>query len=186
MDGRLRPSCGAPWSWSRWASAQAPPHAEEALVVVEWAGRDEPRPHLAGVLSQVRPRTHDPFPEANPGLDRSAVQAPRASRPVDLAGACRLRAAEVSARHRRRQKTAVGATATASAADPDPRPPKFRNTPGDGGHSSGASETLREIPRTPEGQPLGTGQASSGAQNGRLSRPEKRGSSYVLVSQFFG
>ena len=50
----------------------------------------------------------------------------------------------------------------------------------------GASETLREIPWTPEGQPLGTGQASSGAQNGHLSRSEKPGSSYVLVSQFFG
>jgi hypothetical protein len=66
-----------------------------------WSGEGEPGPHLAGVLSQVRPRTHDPLPEANPGLDRSPVQTPRASRPVDLASARRLCAAEVSAQHRR-------------------------------------------------------------------------------------
>ena len=75
----------------------------------------------------------------------------------------------------------MGASATASGVDPDPRAEGFRDTPGDGGYSSGASETLWEISRTPEGQPLGTGQALSGAQNGRLSRPEKTGSSYVLV-----
>jgi len=75
----------------------------------------------------------------------------------------------------------VGASATASAVDPDPRAEGFRDTPGDGGYSSEASETLWEIPRAPEGQPLGTGQKPSGAQNGRLSRPEKPGSSHVLV-----
>jgi hypothetical protein len=51
----------------------------------------------------------------------------------------------------------VGAIATASAADLDPRVKEFCDTPGDGGYTSGASETLWEIPRTPEGQPLGAG-----------------------------
>ena len=163
--------------------AQADPQAEEALAVVERGGRGGPRPHLAGVLPQVRPRTHDPLPEANPGLDCPPVQASRASRPVDVAGARRLRATETGARHRRRRKTAVGATATASAANPDPRPPKFRAASGNRGHSSEATETLRKVSRASAGQPLGAGQTSSGAQNGRLSRPEKPGSSYVLVSR---
>jgi hypothetical protein len=80
----------------------------------------------------------------------------------------------------------VGATATASAVDPDPRPAKFRDTPGERGYSSEASETLWGIPRRSEGQPFGTGQVLSGTQNCRLSRPEKPASSYMLVSQFFG
>ena len=52
-------------------------------------------------------------------------------------------------------------------------PRGFRDTPGGRGHPGEASETPWEIPRTSEGQPLGTGQASSGAQNERLSKPEK-------------
>ena len=130
--------------------------------------------------------TRDPLHEANSGLDHSPLQTPRASRPVDLGGARCLRPAQAGARHRRRQKPAVGATATASAADADPCAPKFCDTPGDGGHSSGASETLRQVSRAPEGQPLGTGQTSSGSQDSRLSESEKPESSYVLVSQFFG
>jgi hypothetical protein len=68
----------------------------------------------------------------------------------------------------------VGAIATAPAADPDPRVEEFCDTPGDGGYTSGASETLWEIPRTPEGQPLGAGQALSGAQESRLNRRRRR------------
>jgi hypothetical protein len=91
----------------------------------------------------------------------------------DLAGAISLRAAETGARNRRRPEAAVGATATAPTADPDPRPQEFRDTPGERGHSSGASETVREVPRASERQPHGAGQTSSGAQNCRLSKPVK-------------
>jgi hypothetical protein len=65
----------------------------------------------------------------------------------------------------------VGASATASAVDPDPRAEGFRDTPGGGRHPCEGTETLWEIPRAPEGQPLGTGQTPSGAQNGRLTPP---------------
>ena len=65
---------------------------------------------------------HHTVPEANPQLDHSPVQAPRAGRPLDLAGLGRLHAAEAVAVHRRRPEAAVGAIATAPAADPDPRP----------------------------------------------------------------
>jgi hypothetical protein len=64
----------------------------------------------------------------------------------------------------------MGAMATAPAADPDPRAEEFCDTPGDGGYTSGASETQWEIPRTPEGQPHGAGQELCGAQESRLSR----------------
>jgi hypothetical protein len=164
-----------PWGTDQIGSAMtiAAAISRRPVVVVERGGRGGSRPLLEGVLPQVRPRTHYPLPEANPGLDHSSVQTPRTSRPVDLVGLGRLRPAQAGAHLGHRQKAAVGACATAPAFDPDPRVEEFRNTPGDGEHSSGSSETLREIPRTPEGQPLGTGQAPSDAQNGRLSRPEK-------------
>jgi hypothetical protein len=92
---------------------------------------------------------------------------------VDLAGFGRLRSTEAGACHRRRREAALGASATTPAIDPDPRAEGFRNTAGSGRHSGEASETLREISWTPEGQPLRTGKASSGAQNGRLSKSEK-------------
>ena len=77
------------------------------------------------------------------------------------------------ARHRCRPEAAVGATATASTADPDACLAGFRHTPGGRGHPGEAPKTLREIPRPPEGQPHGAGQAPSGAQNGRLSEPRR-------------
>ena len=80
----------------------------------------------------------------------------------------------------------MGATQAAQAADPDPRLAGFRDTPGGGGQPGAASETLRKIPRTPEGQPLRSGQASSGAQNGRLSNPKRSRSGYVLVFAVLG
>src|SRR5215204_3294132 len=131
-------------------AAQADPQTEEALAVVERGGRCGSRSPLEGILSQVRPRTHHTVPEANPQLDRSPVQAPRAGRPLDVAGLGRLRAAEAGARHRRRPEAAVGAMATAPAADPDPRAEEFCDTPGDGGYTSGASETLRSEEHTSE------------------------------------
>src|SRR5215204_690607 len=155
-------------------AAQADPQAQEAVAVVERGGRCGSRSALEGILPQVRPRTHHTVPEANPQLDRSPVQAPRASRPLDLAGLGRLRAAEAGAGHRRRPEAAVGAIATVPAADPDPRAEEFCDTPGDGGYTSGASETLWEISRTPEGQPHGAGQALCGAQESRLNRRRRR------------
>ena len=74
-----------------------------------------------------------------------------------------------------------GASATASAVDPDPRPAGFRGSLGGRGHLGEAPETLREVTRAPEGQPLWAGQASPGAQNGCLSKPKRSGSGYVLV-----
>jgi hypothetical protein len=40
-------------------AAQPDPQAQEAVAVVERAGRDEPRPYLARLLPQVRSRTHE-------------------------------------------------------------------------------------------------------------------------------
>jgi hypothetical protein len=74
---------------------------------------------------------------------------------MDLAGLGRLRPAQAGAHHRRRRKTAFGASATTSAADLDPRPAGFCDTPGCCGYPGEAPETLREVSRTPEGQPLG-------------------------------
>src|SRR5918995_6986191 len=167
-------------------TAQADPQAEEALAMVERAGRCRSRSPLEGVLPPVRPRTYDPLPEANPRLDRSPIQAPRAGRPMDLAGALSLRAAETSARHRRRPEAAVGATATAPAADPDPRVEEFRDTPGERGHSSGASETVRQVPRASERQSHRAGPTPSGAQNCRLSKPPKLGLRLMLGSEVLG
>jgi|SRR5215208_2490530 hypothetical protein len=116
-------------------AAQANPQAEEAMVVVEWAKRDRSRSPVALLVPQVRPRAHDPLPEANSGLDHAPVQAPRAGRSVDVAGARRLRPAQVGARPGRRQKATVGATATAPAVDPDPRAEEFCDTLGGGRYS---------------------------------------------------
>jgi hypothetical protein len=63
----------------------------------------------------------------------------------------------------------VGATATAPAADPDPRVEEFRDTPSERGHSSEASETVRQVSRASQRQPHGPSQTPSGAQNRRLS-----------------
>jgi len=65
----------------------------------------------------------------------------------------------------------VGASQAASAVDPDPRAEEFCDTPGGGRYPGGASETLRQVSRATEGQPLGAGQAPSGSQEGRLIRP---------------
>src|SRR5687768_2567315 len=87
----------------------------------------------AGAL-WIRHRTYDTLPEVNPRLECSPVQAPRTGRPLDLAGALSLRAAESGARHRRRPEAAVGATSTAPAADSDSRVEEFRDTLGERRH----------------------------------------------------
>jgi hypothetical protein len=108
-----------------------------------WSGAGEvDRPHLAGVMSQVRPRTLNTLHETNPGLDDAEGASPRAGRPLDLAGIGCLRPAEAGAHHRRRRKTTLGACAAASAVDPDPRPAGFRDTPGGRRHPGEAPETL--------------------------------------------
>jgi hypothetical protein len=105
---------------------------------------------------------------------------------MDLAGIGRLRPAEAGACHSRRRETTLAASATAPAVDPDPRPAGFRDSLGARGHSGSAAETLREVSRAPEGQPHGSGQASPGTQNGRLSKPKRSESGYVLVFVVLG
>jgi hypothetical protein len=79
-------------------AAQADPQAQEAVVVVEWAKRGGSQSPVALLLSQVRPRAHDPLPEANPGLDHAEGATSRAGRSVDVAGVGRLRPAQAGAR----------------------------------------------------------------------------------------
>ena len=153
-----------------------------------WSGAGEADLDLLwkAYWSQVRPRTHDTLHETNPGLDDAEGAPSRAGRPMDLAGIGRLRPAEAGACHRRRREATLGASATASAVDPDPRPAGFRDSLGGRGHPGEAPETLREVSGAPEGQPLWAGQASPGAQNGRLSKPKRFGSGYVLVFAVLG
>ena len=56
------------------------------------------------------------FCQADPRLDHPAPSAPRAGRPLDLAGAGRLHPAAPGPRHRRRPAAAVGAAPTAATA----------------------------------------------------------------------
>jgi hypothetical protein len=156
------------------------------MTLVERGELGRSGPHLAGVLSQVRLRTHDTLHEINPGLDHVEGVPPRAGRPLKLADIGLLRSAEAGACRRRRRETAQGASATASAVDPDARAAGLRDTPGGSGYPGEAPETLREVSRAPEGQPHRAGQASPGAQNGRLSKPKMSGSGCVLVSAVLG
>ena len=80
----------------------------------------------------------------------------------------------------------MGATATIPAADSDPRVEEFRDTPGERGHSSGASETVRQVSRASERQPHEAGQTPSGTQNRRLSTSLKLGLRCMLVSAILG
>jgi hypothetical protein len=108
----------------------------------------------------------------------------RAGRPLEVAGIGRLRPAEASACHRRRREAALGACATASAVDPHARPAGFRDSLGGRGHPGEAPETLRQISRSSEGEPLGTGQASPGAQNGCRANPRGPDPITYSFSQF--
>ncbi len=45
-------------------------------LLVERAGRDKPRPHLARVLPQVRSRTHDPLQKQTLGWTASGFRCP--------------------------------------------------------------------------------------------------------------
>ena len=65
----------------------------------------------------------------------------------------------------------MGATQAAPAVDPDPRAEEFCDTPGGGRYPGGASETLRQVSRATEGQPLWASQALSRSQDSRLIRP---------------
>jgi hypothetical protein len=128
------------------------PQAQEAVAVVERGGRGGSRPPLESLQPSVRPRTHDTLDEANPRLECSPIQAPRAGRALDLAGALGLRAAETGARHRRRPEAAVGAT---QAAGPDLRVEEFRDTFGERWHSSKAAEPCGRSPGRPKGSRSG-------------------------------
>jgi hypothetical protein len=110
-----------------------------------------------------------------PVLPLSTPWTSRCGRPMDLAGLGRLRPAEAGACHRRRREAALGASQAASAVDPHARPAGFRDAPSGSGYPGEAPETLREASRSPEGQSFGAGQASPGAQNGRLSKPRMSG-----------
>jgi hypothetical protein len=67
----------------------------------------------------------------------------------------------------------VGATQATPAAGPDLRVEEFRDTFGERWHSSKAAEpTLREVSRSPEGQPFGAGQTPSGTQSVRVDEGE--------------
>jgi hypothetical protein len=71
---------------------------------------------LARVHSQVRPGAHRPVRQADARLDDAQAEASRAGRPLDLAGAGRLRPAAPGPPGRRRPAAAVGAAPTAAAA----------------------------------------------------------------------
>ena len=53
--------------------------------------RTGPGPPVAGLRQEVRPGAHDPLPQADPRVDHTEGQAPRAGGPLDVAGARRLR-----------------------------------------------------------------------------------------------
>ena len=97
------------------ASTGAGAPAEGAVAVVGRPWQLRSRSSLAGVCPPVRPETHHPILQADTWVDNAQATPSRAGRPLDLAGAGRLRPAAPGPRCRGRSTAAVGTAPTPAA-----------------------------------------------------------------------
>src|SRR6266511_2236669 len=110
----------------RRAAARRSRAAQDAVVVVERpAGAvGGPGRVLAGLPAPLRRRAHLPVRQGHLGLDRGQGPHPRAGRPLDLAGPCRLHPASPRRSAGPRPSPSVGAAARSGpAAEPALGPP---------------------------------------------------------------
>jgi hypothetical protein len=110
------------------------------------------RPGLAGVYPQVRPGTHRPVRQADPRLGHPASPPPRAGRPLDLAGAGRLRPAAPCPRLRWRPAPAVGAAPTPTAPVAGTGPARLSAASGPAGSPASAPKPAGCPPGRPKGR----------------------------------
>src|SRR6266508_497124 len=100
-------------------------------------------------------RAHRPVRQADARLDDAQAEASRAGRPVDLAGAGRLRPAAPGPPGRRRPAAAVGAAPTAAAAVTAAGTARVSAAAVRTGLTSKYAETRRPLPRPAQGPLLG-------------------------------
>jgi hypothetical protein len=114
------------------------------------------------------------FAKQTPRLDHLSSPPPRAGRPLDLAGAGRLRPAAPGPRRRRRPAPAVGAAPTPTAAVTGSGPPRLSAASGPAGHAGKRAETRRMPTRPAQGPALG---ARAPLPSGQEARQESQGAS---------
>jgi DDE superfamily endonuclease len=112
---------------------------------------------------------------SRPLADDSASAPSRPGRPVDLAGADRLRPAAPGPRHRRRSAAAVGAAPTAIAAVTGPGAPRVSAPAGHTRLAGHCAKTLRALPRPAQGPLFGTRHPLSGDQEAHQEAPQQAG-----------
>src|SRR5215218_5660092 len=157
-------------------AAPRDPQAQGAVALVLRRRRTGPRSVVARLRKEVRPRAHDPLPQADARVDHAEGQIPRTGGPLDLAPHRRLCPTEAGPLVRGGPPPAVGAPAARAAADAMADASGFRDAPGGGGHPGKGAETLREIAGTAQRAPLGPGEALPGTQESRLNgrrRPQE-------------
>ncbi len=89
------------------------------------ATRSRYRPRLAGLPTPVRPRTHLPAPQADPGLDPARPARSRRRGPLDLADHLRPHPTTPRPPPDRRPTPPVGETRPSRAAHPGSGPPRI-------------------------------------------------------------
>src|SRR4051794_3856205 len=129
--------------------APARPAGGQADLAVELdtgGGDGRGHPLLAGLSAPLRPGTHHPAVQADPGLDDAEDPLPAGGRPLDLAGPRRPHPAAAGPPTGPGPAPALGEAAGAGAADPGQSPPRLSPPPGENRSAGQCSET--EPPRT--------------------------------------
>jgi hypothetical protein len=139
------------------ASARRPrPETGLAVVFCHRRHRLRHQPLVAGVPTPVRPRTHLPAVQTDPGLDHPEDPHPRRSGPLDLADHRRAHPATTGPAAGCRSPTAPGKTRRPRPADPRKGPTRVSPPPREHQPSYRCTETLPTRPRPPTRLPQPT------------------------------
>src|SRR3981189_2330640 len=118
-----------------------------AVVVGRRRHRQWRGPLVAGVPAPLRPRTHLPTVQTNPGLDPPEDPHPAGSRPLDLADHHRLHPTPPGPALGRRPAPSLGTPRPAGSAHSGPGPPRVSKHPPDQRPTSRCAETRQTRPR---------------------------------------
>lgn len=113
-------------------------------------------------------------------MDDTALQAPRASRPVELANSGRLHSATAGSPIRGGSTPALGETGTDRRTDALQGIAGVFVSSGSVRNPGESAETLRTLSGQTKRQPLGTGEALPGDQEGCMSPPTRLPGGFVM------
>jgi hypothetical protein len=144
-----------------------------AMVACSRRGGAKPGAHLALLRQALRVGAYLPLSQTGFGMEHPSGKAPRAGRPVDMAGG-RFHPAEAGAGARGEPEAALGTSIRRRSPDTCACPSRSFGAFGRARHTRQAAETLWTLSGATQRTALGPGEALPGSQEEGLNPHEDR------------